>query len=147
MTRTYLWIVGLGALLLAGCAPMDGPGAFASNAAGPSPICSNRGMVDFDNNRVISMSEWTGFRDRSFADWDRNKDGRLAQNEFGDCWRMGGFMNAGYDENDWDDNWGAFDDNMDGFLDRNEFFGDDEFGMFDRDRDLGIELDNDEWGF
>jgi hypothetical protein len=145
MWKTLLATSGLGALLLAGCAPVDGPVSYASAAS--APVCAQRGMVDYDNNRVITQAEWTGFRDRVFADWDRNRDGRLANNEFGDCWRAGGFMNAGYDADDWDDNFGAFDDNMDGFLDRNEFFGNDEFGLFDRDRDFGIELDNDEWGF
>lgn len=132
---------------LGACTSLTEPeGVFAASAMEPR-MCSNFGMVDRDNNGIINQAEWGGFRSGVFNDWDMNDDGRLSRAEFEGCWRGGGFMNVGFDDDDWDDNFGAFDDDRDGFLDSNEFFGDDEFGLFDTDNDFGIEPGIGEWGF
>ena len=131
---------------VSGCAAgMEGP---LETGFGDAPrVCSNFGMVDRNNNGIITQAEWGGFRTGVFNDWDANNDNRLSRAEFEQCWRGGGFRNdAGFEGDDWDDNFGVFDDDGDGFLSDDEFFGDDEFGVFDEDDDFGIETGLGEWG-
>lgn len=147
MKVTGIFAAAVLSMSVGACSSLTEPGgAFALGDASPR-MCSNFGMIDRDNNGIINQSEWGGFRAGVFNDWDMNKDRRLSRAEFEGCWRGGGFMSAGFDADDWDDNFGVFDDDRDGFLDSNEFFGDDEFGLFDTDRDFGIEPGIGEWGF
>lgn len=128
----------------AGCA---GNGAVETATASPV-VCSSYGQIDKDNNGIINQAEWGGFRNGVFNDWDTNNDRRVSRAEFQNCWRAGGFRNdANFEFADWDDNFGAFDDDNDGFLGSPEFFGSDEFGMFDDDGDFGLEVGLNEWGF
>lgn len=141
----FLSVATLG-LAVAGCEMMgEDNGLFATSAA--ERPCSNFGMIDFDNSGIITPAEWSGFRNGVFNDWDMNDDRRLDRAEYDPCWRAGGFMNAGFNGDEWNDSFGVFDGDDDGFLSGTEFFGDDEFGVFDRDRDFGIELGIGEWGF
>ncbi len=76
-------------------------------------------------------------RPENFGVWDTSRDGFIDQNEFG----------IGFNGLGWDDDFGAFgafDDDGNSLLSNSEFFGDDDFDMWDSDR--GGFLDMNEWG-
>ena len=143
-------IAAAGAVVgLSACAQGPGGPQEAGLAAAPSqaaPVaCSDFGLVDRDANGIITQAEWGGFGDAAFGDWDINNEYRISRSEFETCWRAGGFRNdAAFEEDDWGVNFAAFDDDDDEFLDEDEFFGDEGFGLFDENDDSGLGLD--EWG-
>ncbi|WP_126173060.1 hypothetical protein [Altericroceibacterium xinjiangense] len=128
--KTILIAAMASAGLLAGCA--TDAGMVDRNLISGT----NAGLFDTDRDGLFERAEYDAFRTNNFGTWDANRDNRIDRNEFTTGWR-----NVG-----WDDDasaFGAFDDDADGFLGMNEFFGDDEFGVWDESRD-GV-LDGDEW--
>lgn len=119
-------------------------------AAGPyetgtatAVACSQYGALDRDNDQLIEDAEYNQFGDGVFADWDLNDDNLLAREEFERCWNAGGWTATptAYDANAL---WTSWEDNNDGFLDENEFFGEDEFAEWDADDTAALEAG--EWG-
>lgn len=147
MKLVHLTLAIAVSLGLAACAGTEGPHGTGVTPLAENRVCSIFGAIDRDRNGLINQAEWGGFRAGVFNDWDTDDDNRISRDEFGSCWRAGGFSEVGFDINDWDDNFGVFDDDNDGFLRPDEFWGDDEFGAFDTDDDLGIEPGGGEWGF
>ena len=93
---------------------------------------------DINNDRNFDRAEFTGFRDSGFMGWDGDKDQRISRTEFESGWTAAGWRDAGTA-------FTAFDDNNDTFLSNDEYFGEDEFGEWDKNAN-GI-LESDEWVF
>lgn len=93
---------------------------------------------DLNNDGLFQEAEYTGWRDRGYAQWDTNSDQRIAASEFESGWTNAGFENAQGVFTEWDDN-------SDGFLDAGEWFGEDEWNTWDAN-DSGV-LENNEFGF
>lgn len=93
---------------------------------------------DINNDRNFDQAEFTGYGDRGFLGWDNDKDQRLSNAEFEQGWTQAGWREPGTA-------FTAFDDNNDTFLSNDEFFGEDEFTEWDKNRN-GM-LEDDEWAF
>lgn len=91
---------------------------------------------DTNNDGLFDQNEYNAYRTQAFGAWDVNRDNRLDRTEFDQGWTAAGWRDPNAA-------WTAFDDNTDNFLETGEFFGEDEFGEWDRNRS-GI-LENDEW--
>lgn len=98
-------------------------------------MATSPATADVFEDGIFETSEYSAYGD-NFGVWDQNDDGLLNDDEFNDGWAEVGF----------DDSEGAFedfDDDRNGYLDDNEFFNDDDFGVMDTNRD-GL-LDTNEW--
>ena len=93
---------------------------------------------DINNDGNFDRAEFTGYGDRGFLGWDGDRDQRLSRTEFESGWTAAGWRDAGTA-------FTAFDDNNDTFLSNDEFFGEDEFGEWDRNAN-GV-LESNEWVF
>ena len=103
----------------------------------PAMAPANAGW-DADGDSRFQQAEYTTFGETNFNAWDADANSSLTEDEF----------NAGWTQAGWDDSEGAFstfDDNSDGVLDDNEFFGEDEWGEWDANSD-GL-LDENEWTY
>lgn len=115
------------ATLLAGCNTVSGFGediqtvAEAFDPTRTYPACGTYGMVDRDNDGRISRAEWTAFGGGAFAAWDINRNGRISQSEFANCWYGGGFAST-YNQANWRPAFASLDINADGVVTAGEFF-------------------------
>ena len=82
---------------------------------------------------MISGTEWNTYRTSAYGYWDRDRDGRISQAEFSDCWRAGGFYRDAYYSPDyWNPYWTAFDADRDGYLDADEYWSASAWSRIDR---------------
>ena len=113
--------------LLAGCATVRGVAqdiesvAVAFDPARTYAVCGTHGMIDVNNDGRISRAEWIAFGGASFAAWDTNRNGRIGQGEFANCWYAGGFA-ATYNQANWRPAFAALDLNADRWVYPDEFF-------------------------
>ena len=122
-------------------------GALASCATtaplSPAP-CGTYGYVDRDADGWIQAGEWAAFRAGAFAAWDVDRDGRIAQQEFRDCWHGGGFYpSPAYEPSYWSRYWSVFDADGDGWLSADEYWSAAAWSRLDRNAN-GM-LDPAEW--
>ena len=113
--------------LLAGCNTVRGVGqdvesvAAAFDPAVTYPVCGTYGLIDRNGDGRISATEWNNYRGAAFAAWDVNRNGRISQGEFANCWYGGGFYPT-YNRGDWRPAFNAFDLNHNGTISAGEFF-------------------------
>ena len=108
--------------------------------------CGTYGFVDRDGDGFVEADEWTAYRAGAYGAWDVNRDGRIDQTEFQNCWRGGGFYApAYYDAAHWDRYWSAFDANNDGWLSADEYWSASTWARLDRNANGRIEADEWSW--
>lgn len=136
MRKLALAAILAGTAVVAGCQTAV-PVATAS-------VCGSYGMMDRDNNGIVTSAEWNAYRTGAYGGWDLNSDGRVSQSEFQTCYAAGGFMPvAYYSPNYWTHYWSAFDTNKDGWLSGDEYWSAQAWASVDRNNN-GI-LDSNEW--
>lgn len=117
----------LATTLLAGCNTVRGVAqdiesvAQAFDPARTYAVCGSHGLIDQNNDGRISRAEWTGYGGTAFASWDTNRNGRIGQGEFANCWYGGGFA-ATYNQSNWRPAFTALDLDADGVITAGEFF-------------------------
>lgn len=84
-------------------------------------VCGTHGMIDRNNDGRISRAEWTRYGGSAFAAWDLNRNGRIGQGEFANCWYGGGFA-ASYNRANWRPAFNSLDLNRDRVITPGEFF-------------------------
>ena len=107
------------------------------DGAATAPLAANAGW-DSNSDRNFDRNEFSGYGDRGFLAWDKDKDQRLSTSEFESGWSEAGWRDSQTALT-------AFDDNGDTFLSNEEFFGEDEFGEWDANAN-GV-LESNEWVF
>ena len=95
--------------------------ATAFDPARTYPVCGTHGMIDVNNDGRISRAEWTAYGGASFAAWDTNRNGRIGEGEFANCWYGGGFART-YNQTNWRPAFTALDLNANGTITPDEFF-------------------------
>ena len=117
----------LATTLLAGCNTLSGVArdiesvADAFDPARTYTVCGSHGLIDQNNDGRISRVEWTGYGGTAFASWDLNRNGRIGQGEFANCWYGGGFAST-YNQSNWRPAYTSLDLNADGVITAGEFF-------------------------
>lgn len=132
-------------LLLASAAGLAGCMTYADEVAAYQQ-CGTYGMVDRNNDGFIEASEWNSYRTAGYSYWDANRDGRISQAEFQNCWYGGGFYNASaYNRDYWSQYWGLFDADRDGYLEADEYWSAAAWNQLDRNRNGRIDADEYRW--
>lgn len=117
----------LATTMIAGCNTLQGVAqdiesvAQAFDPARTYTVCGTHGLIDRNNDGRISRTEWVGYGGTAFAAWDLNRNGRIGQGEFANCWYGGGFA-ATYNRANWRPAFAALDLNRDGVIIPAEFF-------------------------
>ena len=105
-------------------------------------------MFEWEPAPVISTAAaYVCFRPKTdtasgYASWDANRDGRITQAEYANCWYGGGFYQT-YNRAAWEPSYRVFDTNGDGWLSNEEYWNASAWAQYDRNRD-GI-IDSSEW--
>lgn len=104
--------------------------------------CSDFGMIDVNDDDLLSETEYSDWGDGVFDDWDSDDDGVLSKAEFDDCYEAGGWYESELDE-EWEADaeqlYAAWDDDDDGELTEAEFADEEEFAEWDADDDDALE--------
>ncbi len=117
--------------------PVDPVDAGTEMVVADPPAGTSAGW-DMNNDGNFDRAEFSGYGDRGFLGWDGDKDQRVSSTEFEAGWREAGWRDASTA-------FTAFDDNNDTFLSNDELFAEDEFGEWDKNRN-GL-LERNEWVF
>lgn len=87
--------------------------------------------LDTNRNGVVELAEYNSFSGFSFDEWNQDGNEELTAAEFHSCWRALGWGNS-------EPAFAAFDDDNDGILTSEEFFGRDEFQLWDKNSDSAL---------
>ena len=126
MRRTFITLLA-SAALIGGCNTVRGVASdieSVANAFDPArtyAVCGTYGLVDRSGDGRISRDEWLAFGPAQFASWDLNRNGRIGQGEFANCWYGGGFATT-YNRVNWQPAFDALDVNNDNVITSGEFF-------------------------